>query len=56
MQKLVAGADIDFLKFNVKNIPNQKYLINVPSTVFDVKEKIKAEKTSDCVMFEKSCY
>ncbi len=26
-----AGPDIDFLKFNVKNIPNQKYLINVPS-------------------------
>jgi hypothetical protein len=28
---IYAGADIDFLKFNVKNIPNQKYLINVPS-------------------------
>ena len=26
-----AGSDTDFLKFNVRKIKNQKYLINVPS-------------------------
>lgn len=28
---LYVGQDIEFLKFNVKNLPNQKYLVNVPS-------------------------
>ena len=28
---LYVGSNIEFLKFNVKNLPNQKYLINVPS-------------------------
>jgi len=28
---IYVGADTDFLKFNVRNIKNQKYLISVPS-------------------------